>query len=88
MKIPSSLIGVILGFFVLALAVVLVREGAELLTSATMFVGRLFHTATHRFNTHEGFVSAILFVAICVFPAWAYSRFRKTRKGQGIDVNT
>lgn len=80
MKTPSNLIGIILGFFVLALAVVLIREGAEPLTSFACFMGQLFYTATHRFNTHEGFISAILFVAICVFPAWAYSRFRKKGK--------
>jgi len=75
----KTVLAIVLGLFLLAVAVVVIRDGSEILARIAHHVMGLFRSANLDPGS-RGFGSFIQLIIIAVFVGWSISRFRNMRR--------
>jgi hypothetical protein len=77
-KLLNIALSVILFLFILAIASVVIEEGAEILANLGKFIMGLFHQADLNPKS-KGFDAFFQLIAIAIFVGWTINRFKKKK---------
>jgi hypothetical protein len=79
MRNVQAVLAIVLGLFLVAVAVVVIRDGSEVVAGLGEHIMGLFRRATLN-PGRRGFSSFVQLVIIAVFVGWAISRFKNMRR--------
>ena len=75
----KTVLAIVLGLFLLAVAVVVIREGGEILARIAHHIIGLFRSANLDPGS-RGFGSFVQLIIIAVFVGWAIDRFKRMKR--------
>ena len=75
----KTVLAIVLGLFLLAVAVVVIREGGEILARIAHYIMGLFRSANLDPGS-RGFGSFVQLIIIAVFVGWAIDRFKRMKR--------